>query len=333
MTSMDVRLAQGAAGDDAWPTSDAAALAQLQAAVANLAQVVEALTGTLAVDTGLTIPLPQTDALTRVQLDASPVDVVGNVVVANPTTTVAVSNLPATQAVSDGGGSLTVDGTVTVANPTTSVTVSNLPATQPVSGTVAVSNHPTPQTDALTNAQLRATAVPVSLATTPGLTDAQLRASYVPVTSPLAVDFTLGRVRAAGSKLSGASGGTGYYCRTTPTGSGKVVTLNDFTLATDNASDVAFRFDTVLASATTLTAFAPNRAVAGSTVAVAATSTAAPTAAGTTLSPIYRLAANIALHQDFPVVLAPGQSVAAVVTVPALGTATAFYVTASWIET
>lgn len=67
------------------------------------------------------------------------------------------------------------------------VAVSNFPATQPVSGTVAVSNHPTQQTDALTNTQLRATAVPVSGTVTASgpLTDTQLRASSVLVSGPV----------------------------------------------------------------------------------------------------------------------------------------------------
>lgn len=47
-----------------------------------------------------------------------------------------------TQAVS---GTVSVSGSVTVANPTTSVSVSNLPATQPVSGSVSVSNFPATQ--------------------------------------------------------------------------------------------------------------------------------------------------------------------------------------------
>ena len=56
---------------------------------------------------------------------------------------------------------VTVTGNVVVANPTTTVAVSNLPATQPVSGTVTVAN-PTPA--GLTNDQLRATPLPVSVA-------------------------------------------------------------------------------------------------------------------------------------------------------------------------
>lgn len=51
--------------------------------------------GKLLVDTGLTIPTPQTDALTRAELDAAPVEVE----VTNPVTSLAVSNFPATQPV------------------------------------------------------------------------------------------------------------------------------------------------------------------------------------------------------------------------------------------
>jgi hypothetical protein len=70
---------------------------------------------------------------------------VQNQVVLDPSSTVSVSNFPATQPVS---GSVSVSGSVTVGNfPATqpvsgAVSVSNFPATQPVSGTVAVSNFP-----------------------------------------------------------------------------------------------------------------------------------------------------------------------------------------------
>lgn len=96
-------------------------------------------------------------------------------------------------------------GSVTLTNPAPSyvnalidggsITVANFPATQPVSGTVtatiafdagfvSVANFPASQavTGPLTDAQLRATPVPVSGAvTTGGLTDTQLRAAVVPV--------------------------------------------------------------------------------------------------------------------------------------------------------
>ena len=92
--------------------------------------------------------------------------------------------------IQDGGNSITVDG---------SVTVSNFPATQPVSGP-------------LTDAQLRATAVPISGTVSTGLTqpltDAQLRATAVPVSGPL----TDAQIRATALPVSGtvtANAGTG----------------------------------------------------------------------------------------------------------------------------
>lgn len=77
---------------------------------------------------------------------------------------VTVDNLPATQPVS---GSVSITGTVPVSGTfwqatqpvSGSVSVSNFPATQPVSGTVTAN---TGLTQPLTDAQLRATAVPVS---------------------------------------------------------------------------------------------------------------------------------------------------------------------------
>ena len=93
---------------------------------------------------GIAVTGTQTDALTNTQLRASAVPVSGTV-------TAAVNNFPATQAVS---------GSVNIGN----------------SPTVSVSNFPTPQTNALTNTELRATAVPVS----GPLTDTQLRASAIP---------------------------------------------------------------------------------------------------------------------------------------------------------
>lgn len=84
------------------------------------------------------------------------------------TGSVAVTNLPAVQPVNDNSGSLTVDGTIAVSSIpaiTGSVSVSNFPVTQPISGTVTVAN------PGLTDAQLRATAVPVTIPTPVPVTD------------------------------------------------------------------------------------------------------------------------------------------------------------------
>lgn len=112
----------------------------------------------------------------------------GEVSVTNWPSSTAVSNFPTTQTVS---GTLTCNGPLTntqlraEAVPVSgSMSVSNWPATQPVSGSVSVSNFPASQ--AVTGTFFPATQ-PVSIASMPStpvtgpLTDAQLRASAVPV--------------------------------------------------------------------------------------------------------------------------------------------------------
>lgn len=128
----------------------------------------------------------------------------------NPTTSVAVSNLPATQSVSgtvavsnfpatqpvsgtitvanttfpvtDNGGSLTVDGTVNIGNlPATqpvsgSVSVTNFPASQAVTGTVNVGNFPASQ--AVTLAAIGSPSDPI-------VTDATQTATLISLTKGL----------------------------------------------------------------------------------------------------------------------------------------------------
>jgi hypothetical protein len=81
--------------------------------------------------------------------------------------TVDVANFPAATDVSDRAGRLL--GHVTVDNPISSVQVSNLPATQLVSGQVNVGNFPAtqPVSGPLTDQQLRAAAVPVTVGNWP----------------------------------------------------------------------------------------------------------------------------------------------------------------------
>ena len=94
---------------------------------------------------------------------------------------VSLASVPS-HAVTDGGGSLTVDGTVAVSNfpASQAVTGTFWQATQPVSGTVTVGN----ASLAVTGTFWQATQ-PVSIAATVAvsgpLTDAQLRATAVPV--------------------------------------------------------------------------------------------------------------------------------------------------------
>jgi len=130
---------------------------------------------------------------------------------------VSVSNFPETQPVS---------GTVTVANPVSAVAVSNLPATQPVSGTVAVSNLPTMQavsgtvtvgnaslavTGPASNAELRAEALAVSLASAPLPTDAATQTTLAAVLAKLSSDpatqTTLAAMLDAMSRVVSSSSG------------------------------------------------------------------------------------------------------------------------------
>lgn len=111
--------------------------------------------------------------------------------------TVQIGNFPSTQ---------TVAGNVSVSNFPVSqpVTGAFYPATQPVSGSVSVSNFPEsqpvtgtfwqttqPVSGPLTDAQLRATPVPISgTIATGGLTDMQLRASAVPVSGTISTGLS-----------------------------------------------------------------------------------------------------------------------------------------------
>lgn len=187
-----------------------------------------------------------TDGLTDEELRAAPVLVSGAFYpVTQPVSgTVAVSNFPSMQPVTDNGGSLTVDGTVgisgtvPVSGPVTDAQLRAAPV--PVSGTVAV-------TGPLTDAQLRAAVVPVSdgngsltvdgtfwpatqpvsiaatVAVSGPITDAQIRATALPVsgtfwqaTQPVSGPLTDGQLRATAVPVSaptltkGAQGANGF---------------------------------------------------------------------------------------------------------------------------
>lgn len=153
---------------------DPEALVKLDAAVAELANILAALGMTLNVDVGnlpadyplpagqVTTLTPQTDGLTDTELRATPVPVSGTVTVNEPVTvdgTVGVSSVGGTVAVS---GPLTDTqlraAAVPVSGPLTDVQVRATPL--PVSGTVGVSGT-VAVTGPLTDTQLRATPVPV----------------------------------------------------------------------------------------------------------------------------------------------------------------------------
>lgn len=126
-------------------------------------------------------PIATSGGLTNTELRATPVPVSGTLTVNEPVTIdgiVAVSNFPATQPVS---------------GPLTDAQLRATPV--PVSGTMSV-NEPVTVDGPLTDAELRASAVPVS----GPVTDAQLRATAVPVSGPL----TDAQLRATAVPISGA---------------------------------------------------------------------------------------------------------------------------------
>ena len=126
-----------------------------------------------------------------------------------------------------------VDGVATMVSAsdplpvTGTVEVSNFPVTQPVSGTVAVSSLPTglatsanQQTDALTDAELRAAAVPVSLSVVPLATVAATATKQDEQTAQLAtlnsLIETLSSLVAVLSPLGGAMNSGAPGLRVTP---------------------------------------------------------------------------------------------------------------------
>lgn len=126
-----------------------------------------------------------------------------------------------------------VDGVATMVSAsdplpvTGTVEVSNFPVTQPVSGTVAVSSLPTglatsanQQTDALTDAELRAAAVPVSLSAVPLATGAATATKQDEQTAQLAtlnsLIETLRSLVAVLSPLGGAMNSGAPGLRVTP---------------------------------------------------------------------------------------------------------------------
>lgn len=126
-----------------------------------------------------------------------------------------------------------VDGVATLVSAsdplpvTGTVEVSNFPVTQPVSGTVAVSSLPTglatsanQQTDALTDAELRAAAVPVSLSVVPLATGAATATKQDEQTAQLAtlnsLIETLRSLVAVLSPLGGAMNSGAPGLRVTP---------------------------------------------------------------------------------------------------------------------
>lgn len=156
------------------PVADAAALAKLETIRALLASVLS-VQGTVTLDSASLAALENTTVTFTngtIELGATSLAALESVIAqVSGTVELGASTLAALESITV-TGAVTVSGTVGVNNfPATqtvagTVAVSNLPATQPVSGSVAVSNFPASQAQALTDTQLRAAAVAVSLGRT-----------------------------------------------------------------------------------------------------------------------------------------------------------------------
>ena len=231
------------------------------------------------------------------------VSVSGTVAVGGP---VAVANLPATQPVSDGGGSLTVDGEVGIAGPVT-VGASALPtgaATEATAGTIASS---------------------VLRRTDPLAAGTNLIGH---VAGALDKKVDEGKARLAGARVSVALGAVASVQIENPADSPVTLHVARLLLAADVAGDVEFVVDATSTGATREAAN-PNHAFESSPTRAVVRAGANALSSGTALSAVLRLAANAPSALDMPVVLPPGHRFAARYTA---ATAAAFYGTVLWWE-
>lgn len=143
--------------------------------------------------------------------------------------------------------------------------------------------------------------------------------------------FIAGRYRSAGGKQPVGSGATGCLQIANPSGSGAVVTITEFMLTCSQNADVTFVFDATVTNPTLITPFNPHRAYAAAPTLAVVRRGGSGYTGGTVLSPVYRLAADRSLDKPYTLVLMPGQSVLAAISVPTLGSAD-FYASSTWVE-
>jgi hypothetical protein len=228
------------------------------------------------------------DGLTNTELRATPVPVSGDFTSDGLTNTelrlapVVVQVSSGTVAISSVAGTVLVDGSAH-AQPVTGVFYQ---ATQPVSiaGSVAVTGTffqaTQPVSGPLTDAQLRATPVPVSgtVTATGPLTDTQLRASAVPISAsalPLPSGAATDRATAAAPGAVRLSDGSAFYKATTPSDT-QPISASSLPLPTDAATQTTLalikaKTDNLDVALSTRTKPADSQTVTGSVTATQAT--------------------------------------------------------------
>lgn len=150
-------------------------------------------------------------------------------------------------------------------------------------------------------------------------------------TPDTAVDLANGRLFTAGGMVSIPSAGTGTFHLQNPAGSGKLVTLQEYTFGATQIARASFWIDTTPhASSTVVASFNNNRASSATAVAVAKKGTTVGTG-GSQLSPELLLPANDSRTEAFPLVLVPGQAISVRVSTSALQTMD-FYCSSTWSE-
>lgn len=146
-----------------------------------------------------------------------------------------------------------------------------------------------------------------------------------------AKQFADGEYRTAGGKVSlSLATPNGSFHLSNPAGSGRSITITEFSLAATGSADVAY-FKDATSSGTAADVFMPNRAYEGVATTVGVLRVGVGVlSGGTQLSPVSRLGSNAPERIPYTAVLLPGQSLA----VRFIATTTLdAYCSATWIET
>jgi hypothetical protein len=177
-------------------------------------------------------------------------------------------------------------------------------------------------TGSLTNAELRATAVPIS---------ANSLDTLLSRTSNSVADFAAGRFRNAGGKVVIASGAAGFLQLRNPPTSPVNLIVTEFVLTATQLCEVEFWSDTTLTTPTARSIQMPNRAYEGFVTTNGVVSTAAAATGGTQWSALSRLRENVQVVRAFVVLIPPGKSIAVKASSSVLSSFD-LYASATWIE-
>jgi hypothetical protein len=294
---------------------------------------------------------PQTDALTNAQLRAAPVPTAANQGTPNAGGTAAWFMQAEDGKIASIGGIADAEATgngtlIAILKRIRTLFSGGLPSVLSSDRLKVENQHSQP----LTDAQLRATPVPnkgtstaatgqaaPSDATQVGGTDLSglLRAIAVDdkgvqyVTPAEARQVALGRFFIGGGKVT-VTNNTAVLQIENPAGSGRIIAISQFFLASDAAIDVQFTKNATVDTPTIRTSGNLNLSSAEVAVGVIRTGATGITG-GTNFSPIGRLSANITVAYTLPIILPPGTSVAATFAAAGL-TATGCYASAAWSE-